>query len=189
MFRWVDAACPGFFPCGSLARSQISFQGGCLFLSYIYKQCYGPFSALFLVKYQFEIAQCLYFSQLISCPIFWSMPVSCSWRQLSSELVVAMVKEHQEKLHMREFWLSQKLTQNRCEVTQNTPISTLNWSKHLGKRFGNYSSICDLCPDIIWVFCLWLTQVTTGTQLHLMAWHHQSFSALPASPTVVIKFK
>lgn len=56
----------------------------------------GSFSALFLVKYQFEIAWCLCFPQLINHPIFWSMPVSCSCRQLSSELVVTSVKEHQE---------------------------------------------------------------------------------------------
>lgn len=94
MAEWrVDAACPGFFLCGSLARNQISFQGGCLFLSYIYKQHYWVFFSP--LTCQFKIAWCLYFPQLISHQFFWSVPASCSWRQLSSELVVTRAKEQQ----------------------------------------------------------------------------------------------
>lgn len=113
MFRWVGTACDCFFPCGSLAGRQSLFKvAACLFLTFT-SSATGSFSALFLDKYQFEIAGCLYFPQLVNHQIFWSMPVSCSWRLLSCETVVTMVKKHQVggKNYMREFQLPQKLTQ------------------------------------------------------------------------------
>lgn len=125
----------------------------------------GSFAALFLVKYQFEIVWCLYFPQLINCPFFWSMPVGCSWRQLSSELVVTMVKENQEGENY--IWGNSHCPRNShtsYQVTQNTPISGWNWSKYLGKQFRNNSRLCNFHPGVIWAFCLRLTQVGTCTK-------------------------
>lgn len=133
---WVDAACPGFFPCGSLSRNQISFQGGCLFLSYIYKQHYLVFFSP--LPCQFKITWCLYFPQLINHQFFWSMPVNCSWRQLSSELIVTTAKEKQ--VWENYIWENSEHPRNSHTNSprslKNIPSSDLNWSYVWVKRPG-----------------------------------------------------